>query len=266
MVAVPNCIFCDQPFGPGRPRSREHAAPNWCRNLLPDLGPAVHVHAVVTPGGRQDTEMGERDLFTTVCGDVCRPCNTGWMAELEESARPILTPLILGEARSSRYWRQSITATWAAKTAMVWDSVRPQHHVIPRDALHSLHRSQRLTYRQQVWTGRYVGAQPHHSFREVAAHVVGVVERELDDPNEAHVYLAAITVGQLAFVVYGHLLGVPNPHQLPSAMGAKLAQIWPPESEVLNWPPAETLDDVDIQAVLASLGEPMGGDGEIPVL
>jgi hypothetical protein len=100
----------------------------------------------------------------------------------------------------------------------------------------------------------------------VAAHVVGVVERELDDPNEAHVYLAAITVGQLAFVVYGHLLGVPNPHQLPSAMGAKLAQIWPPESEVLNWPPAETLDDVDIQAVLASLGEPMGGDGEIPVL
>jgi hypothetical protein len=92
MVAVTNCNFCDQPIGPGRPRSREHAAPNWCRNLLPDLGPAVHVHAVVTPGGRQDTEMGERDVFTTVCGDVCH------------SATP----------------RQTLAATWAVKTAMVW--------------------------------------------------------------------------------------------------------------------------------------------------
>ena len=99
--------------------------------------------------------------------------------------------------------------------------MRPQHHVIPRDVLHTLHRTQRLTYRQQVWIGRYVGVQPHHSFREVAAHVVGVVEGELDDPNEAHVYLAAISVGQLAFLIYGHLLGVPNPYRLPTDMDAK---------------------------------------------
>ena len=124
---------------------------------------------------------------------------------------------------------------------MVWVSVRPQHHVIPRDVLHILHRTQRLTYRQQVWIGHYVGAQPHHSFREVAAHIVGVIEGELDDPNEAHAYLAAISVGQLAFLIYGHLLGVPNPHRLPTAMDAKLVQIWPPESEVLSWPPLRRL-------------------------
>jgi hypothetical protein len=66
---------------------------------------------------------------------------------------------------------------------------------------------------------------------------VGVVDGELDDPNEAHAYLAAISVGQLAFLVYGHLLGAPNPHQLATALSAKLVQIWPPESEVLSWPP-----------------------------
>ena len=165
-----------------------------------------------------------------------------------------------------RYWRQALHATWAAKTAMVWDSVRPQHHVIPRNALHTLHRTQRLTYRQQVWIGHYVGTQPHHSFREVAAHVVGVVEGGTDDPNEADAYLAAITVGQLGFVVYGHLLGIPNAHRLPAPLEAKLAQIWPPEFEVLPWPPSEPLDDADIQIALASLGEPMDGDGHVPVM
>lgn len=266
MVSVTNCIFCDQPFGPGRPRSREHAAPNWCRELLPDLGRPVHVASVVTPAGREDTEMGERDVFTTVCGDVCRPCNTGWMAELEDSTRPFLTPLIKGESRTQRYWRQTLVATWAAKTAMVWDSVRPQHHVIPRVVLHTLHRTQRLTYRQQVWIGRYVGAQPHHSFREVAAHIMGVVESDLDNPNEAHAYLSAVSVGELAFLFYGHLLGIPKPHQPPSGLSDKFVPIWPPEREVLSWPPTETVDDVDIQTALASLGEPMGGDSDIPLL
>jgi hypothetical protein len=266
MATVSRCVFCDLPFGPARPRSKEHAAPNWCKELLPDSGPAVHVHAVVTPGGRQDSEMGERDIFTTVCGDVCRPCDTGWMAELEESGRPFLTPLIQGQTRTQRYWRQTLTATWAANTAMVWDSVRPQHHMIPREVLHGLHRTQRLTYRQQVWIGRYVGSPPHHSFREVGAHVVGVVSDDAHDPNEAHAYLAAITVGELALVFYGHLLGVPNAHKLPGGVEQRVIQIWPPESEVLRWPPSEALDDVDIQTILVSLGEPMGGEGNIPIL
>ncbi len=224
---------------------------------MPDFGPAVHTHAVITPDGRTDTDHGERNPFTTVCGDVCQECNTGWMHELEESAKPVLRNLIQGDSRKLKFWRQTLGGTWAVKTAMVWDSVVPRAHTIPRTVLHTLHRTQRLNLRQQVWIGRYVGAQPHHSFRQTAAHVVGPVTGGLDDPNEAHAYIAALSVGQLAFVVYGHVLGVPHPLNLPEALTSKLIDVWPPTQDVLVWPPAETLTDDDLELVVYSLGLPM---------
>jgi hypothetical protein len=213
MVNVPNCIFCNRPFGPGRPRSQEHAAPQWCRELLPDIGRSEHGHIRVTPHGRTDTNLGNRDPFTTVCGDVCQPCNNGWMHELEESAKHPLRPLIQGEERSQRYWRQTLCATWAMKTVLVWDSVMPQHRLIPRSVLHTFHETQRLNLRQQVWVGRYTGAQIHHSFRQTAAHIVGDFTQESGpplDPQDAHVYAGLVTVGQVAYLIWAIFSACPT--------------------------------------------------------
>lgn len=267
-MAVTECIFCNQPFGPGRPRSQEHAAPQWCKELLPDLGPALHEHIRVTPEGRTDTELGTRDPFTTVCGDVCEPCNNGWMHELEESAKWYLRPLIQGESRNQRFWRQTLCATWAVKTALVWDSVMPQHSVIPRSVLHTFHRTQRLNLRQQVWVGHYVGPQPHHSFRQTAAHIVGEIAEVTGPPlkpDDAHVYACVVTMGQAAYLVVGHILDVPYSHALPDELAPKLVPVWPPHHEVVSWPPQEGLSDEDIRAALMSVGEPMDGEAQIPI-
>lgn len=186
------------------------------------------------------------------------------MHELEESARVVLSRLIQGEQRNQRYWRQVLGATWAAKSAMVWDSVMPQHHMIPRAVLHTFHQTQRLNLRQQVWIGRYTGAQVHHSFRQTAAHVVGPVTGGLADPQEAHLYAAFVTVGQPAYLVVGHILGLPYKHVLPAELKPKLIEVWPPEHEVVSWPPLEPLSDDDARAALLTVGEPMGGEGEVP--
>lgn len=259
------CIFCDEPFGSGRPRSGEHAAPNWCRKYLPDLGKAQHVLTVITAEGRQDTDHGERDPFTTICGDVCEPCNTGWMHEMEESCEALLNKLMQGGSRNLRYWRQVLAATWAVKTAMVWDWVSPKNHVIPLDALHIHHRAQRLSLRQQVWTGRYIGSQAHHSFRRTGAHVVGPVTGGSEDPQDAHAYLVALSVGQLAFVVFGHLLGIPIQFPLSEEVESKMIPIWPPTNEVARWPPANTLDDAEMNAIVTSLGLPIPGAEDEPL-
>ena len=118
VVTVPNCIFCDQPFGSGRRRSQEHAAPQWCAELLPDLGPALHGHIRVTAEGRQDKDLGERNPFTTVCSDVCEPCNTGWMHELEESAKWILRPLPYAHAVPAALERK-LVQVWPPKYEIV---------------------------------------------------------------------------------------------------------------------------------------------------
>ncbi|MCD1643084.1 hypothetical protein [Aurantimonas coralicida] len=50
---------------------------------------------------------------------VCEQCNNGWMSRLEVRARPILTPLILGEECVISTGDQVVIASWIAKTAMV---------------------------------------------------------------------------------------------------------------------------------------------------
>jgi hypothetical protein len=255
-MASDYCIFCGRLFGDDRRRSSEHAAPNWCKKLLPDVGKVQHVQVVESVEGRDEVELGARNPFTTVCEDVCEPCNNGWMQEMEASAEIIMAKLIQGGSRNLRYWRQTIAATWAAKTAMVWESVNLESRTIPLEVLQTLWTTQRLNLRQQVWIGSYAGTQLHHSFRRAAAHVAGPVTGGSDDPNDAHAYLAAITVGPLAFVVFGHLLGVPLEFKLP-AEGAAFRRIWPPSIEVLNMPLTETVGDQELEAVVRSLGDPI---------
>lgn len=252
MATIRNCIFCNRPFGPTRRRSKEHATPQWCRELAPERGPTLHMHTVIRPDGRKDTEQGVRDYFTTVCKDVCEPCNTGWMHELEESASQVVGPLIGGEARRHRYWRQAIGALWAMKTVIVWDSVAPQHRIIPRAVAHHLWATQSLIpMRQQVWIGRYVGDQPQHSFRQVSA-AADPAPPDVE-PQDAHVHISMVTVGQVAYVVFGQVLPQPLTLTLPKSLETKLLQVWPPQSEVLHWPPPRNLTDADADAALMSI-------------
>jgi hypothetical protein len=250
------CIFCGGPFGPIRKRSAEHAAPKWCADLVPNHGAALHQHVVETESGTETTALGLRNPFTTVAGDVCEGCNTGWMHELEESCEALLGHFIQGQSRNIRFWRQALTATWAVKTAMVWECVSPEDRTIPLDVLRMFHRTQRPAARQQVWIGRYTGQDPH-SFRRAAAHGVGVAPLRPDIPDEAHAYLVALTVGQLALVVYGHTLPVPLSFTLPAQFGPSLIPIWPPEHEVVKWPAAIGLDDAALEACVRSLGDPI---------
>jgi hypothetical protein len=58
-------------------------------------------------------------------GHVCHGCNTGWMADLEAEARPLLTPMITGHAQALDQVQQITVATWATKTVIVMESAFP---------------------------------------------------------------------------------------------------------------------------------------------
>jgi hypothetical protein len=266
---VDRCIFCGELFGPGRKRSDEHAAPRWCAKFLPPIDPEEqqpeHCFVLETAEGRQEHYRGNRDPFTTVAEDVCEPCNTGWMEELEDWAERWLAKPLTGQRRALRYWRQVCAASWAIKTVMVWELVEPQFRTVPMEVLRIFHRLQRPGGRQQVWLGRYQGEQPHHSFRRMAAHVLPRYNPGgSNDPQNAHGYLLVVTIGELALVVFGHLLpmppvgpddplpGIPLEDQFPS----QLIQIWPFIHEVVDWPPPKVIDDAGLEAIVWALGVP----------
>jgi len=181
------------------------------------------------------------------------------MEELEEWAQGWLTRPIRGERRVLRYWRQVCAAAWAIKTAMVWESVEPEHRTIPLEVMRIFHQLQRPSGKQQVWIGRYLGADPH-SFRRTAGYAIGSRPEGAGDSEHAEAYLVAFSIGQLAFVVFGHL-GMPMPDvALPQGLAAKLIQIWPPIHERVEWPPTTALDDADLDVVVRSLGAPIPGN------
>ena len=221
------CIFCGEPLGPERKRSDEHAAPKWCGKLLPDLGAAHHAWHVETSDGTSTVYQGYKDPFTTVAEDVCKPCNEGWMKELEDSCEGIVGHLIQGHERKIRYWRQALVATWAVKTALVWECVQPENRTVPLSVLRMFHAVQRPGARQQVWIGRFSDSENEpNSFQRTAAHVIGTPRP--DKPGEAHAYLVALSVGELALVICGHLLDADIPFLMPAEFSEQLIPIWRP--------------------------------------
>jgi hypothetical protein len=110
------CVFCGSSGV-----SLEHVFPEWIVELLRDkLG----------SGGWTRTRRSEKwiqpKLEITV-KRVCKPCNNGWMAELEDRARPILSPMIIAKHLPVELpiAAQLTTSRWAFKTALMADFISP---------------------------------------------------------------------------------------------------------------------------------------------
>jgi hypothetical protein len=168
------------------------------------------------------------------------------MHELEEASKELLGHFIQGHPRNIRSWRQALTATWAVKTALVWDYVSPEDRTIPAAVLTVFRALQRPSMRQQVWIGRFSdAAREPHSFQRTAGHVIG--EPRPDKPGEAHGYLAALSIGELTLVVCGHVLDIEASFQMPSQFAAQLAPIWPLSMEVVSWPPSDPIGHAGLE-------------------
>lgn len=57
-------------------------------------------------------------MFDVIVRDICTTCNNGWMSQLEEQVKPILTPMLRDQPRTLTAPEQHLLATWATKTAL----------------------------------------------------------------------------------------------------------------------------------------------------
>lgn len=105
-----DCIFCDQ-----HADTKEDAWPVWLVEAL-RTGDVIRI----TRAGSSPLDFRQDDIAMRV-GVVCRPCNNGWMSRLEALAKPILLPLIKGETAVLGARAQATIASWAVKTAMVFE-------------------------------------------------------------------------------------------------------------------------------------------------
>ena len=117
-----SCVFCG-----GRPLTREHVIPRWLTSVLPEQAAfrGQDQQIVLQPDGRNGSplilphrEVKESFNSLTVKA-VCRTCNNGWMNDMEEMVRPILSPLIQVESIQLIRSDVSAIASWTVKTVLM---------------------------------------------------------------------------------------------------------------------------------------------------
>ena len=114
------CIFCGQEGG-----SDEHIVPRW---ILRDL--ALYDEKTKLGFGNQiksgamDEIMAPQRLGGFVTQTVCHKCNMGWMHDLEDEVKPLLTPLMVDpwpsndcQILSGLFLKSAVITRWLLKTA-----------------------------------------------------------------------------------------------------------------------------------------------------
>jgi hypothetical protein len=246
------CIFCG-----GSPVTAEHVWPRWIAKYLPDAK-AEHYVVVEAEGREEAVEYrGERVPFSTTVRCVCKPCNEGWMAELERTAEHELHAMIEGRAQTLHEWRQSIAATWAFKTAIMVEQAQADLRAIPTEVYRLFRQYLTAPPFSQVWLALYAGDSPHFygrgSMRLVITAPAGVAV-----PDDLTAYGACLQVGALAFRLFGHLIQN-GPRNVPTGrLADALVQIRPTVARA-EWPLGLAVDDNGLHMLVKSMGEDVTG-------
>jgi hypothetical protein len=129
------CLFCGRPWTRGVVRkSKEHPLGDWMKKLEDNHPPerrSVSTGMVLDENLKEFHEIPlvithkKAPLLTLHTREVCKDCNTGWMSDIEEIAKPT----ILQMARSARSGiaialdraRAQEVAVWAQETALTYE-------------------------------------------------------------------------------------------------------------------------------------------------
>jgi hypothetical protein len=165
---------------------------------------------------------------------TCYDCQHGWMADLEELAKPVLIPMIEGRGRTLYENGRETVAAWAIKTAMSFEGAKP-YESIPLDHWRHMAAKQSPPRNTQVWLGAVEDASITPS---VAYHWHNGLTLQ-----DSTAYAATISVGHMAMLVFG--IGAKDPmiRELDGWSRESLVEIWPAQGEGgVKWPPGLILD------------------------
>jgi hypothetical protein len=239
------CAFCGSTK---RPRGREHVFPDWLNSIgLEAVQVETHTGWLNRVPRRWTTEG-----FTATVRAVCDDCNHGWLSQLEAVAKPVLTPLILGQSRELSIDDQRLLAAWACKTALVAmlsssDGQRAHGYGVPAaeyQALYATREHPDPLPSSQYWIGTYIGERPPGSVRVVP---LGIELDGLPEPDGPCAYSLTVMLGPL--LVHGIRFTTPS-LCVDLTTVPELPRIWPASSPV-SWPTAVETDDPAFEWMLA---------------
>ena len=244
MAESKSCVFCRRPGN----ITFEHIWGDWTKRVVPRTS-NKHTEARVTvmsPGNPDPAEVRIRagDTLDASVPVACGECNSGWMSEIQNRAKPYLIPLINTELCVLDHYAQSIIAAWIAMASMTGEYVSKSDERIgvrqcDRDWLKD---TQTAPSNWKIWIGRHRPVSSDMRW----VHVVGtildadVLPATLSDADRRpNTQTTSFTIGELYFFAmstpYPAIANTWNWRTARRARG-RLVQIWPHTSMGIFWP------------------------------
>jgi hypothetical protein len=240
--------------------SNEHLWPKWVRNLLPDSLAEQNVFYTMDDSHLGRVRKIRLPLFELTVKDVCEPCNTGWMHDLEDAMKQVTERLLLGGKRELHSGGQATIAAWAVLKLLVMSRVMPRRIVLDEDykAVYECRDQLQPPPSVRVYTARAAWSDrqaPSGFFR------VNGVGRDLESADEEKIdgYLGTISVLDLVvqvFRIYGDDLPAEDFIQGPG-LAPSVRRIWP-QTPSFIWPPGPALTTNGIKALAGGEFEATG--------
>jgi hypothetical protein len=230
----PICKFCGKPGS-----SDEHIIAQWIGRLLSEGAPPgahfVFHHRSAHPEVGIPERVKTAKLPSYRTRAFCRPCNNGWMSELEVRVRPVLEPLILGKPRILSREDQALLSFWATKTLFGFQALEHESTEWARPEDYAeLHELQAPLPRSQVWLG---AGEPKGEIAWQRAHSYRLNEAA---PEQIDGFGATLTIGHAVFyLAIGYTARPGLRLRYDAAMALK--EIWPSTRDELHWPPTVTV-------------------------
>ena len=174
---------------------------------------------------------------------VCPTCNSGWMSDLENGCKPLLSELISGrEVKLSRD-DQRMLCVWATKTVMVMEFVGAS----TRTPYFSAEERKRLMSALAPANGTVVFLAGY-----VGRHAFWGTEHPLvfkDDRDQFPGYSATMGFGSVVIQTLSHRAPPGNRwFKVAGNFDPASMEIWPRQAESIVWPPDEVFDDEGLRA------------------
>ncbi len=256
------CVLCGATIGRNT-RSQEHIFAQWVRDLFPaerDAPQMTYIRKTQMRGGELEVEEWEDTPFNARVKDVCKPCNNEWCDTMDKEAAPVLTPLILGEARTLDAVPQTTAAIWATKTLLLLQRQHKEKRAAIPDSDYRWFREHRWPLpTEQIWFGYYDGTGdwpvPYATYAfDLYDPASGTPPKGPGDETDGHI--VAFSVGHALFRLFGHH----HESKLSVAPGGpfarQLRQAWPADGGEIEWPPPDpVVGDAGIHALVESIGD-----------
>jgi hypothetical protein len=246
-----SCIFCG-----GRPVTREHILPMWIADLFRD-GEGAFVGSVQITHEGQAAPPRRHESRTDILSPirlVCACCNNGWMSDLEESARPLLEPMINDHsAVHLSEDEQGVIARWAAKTAILLGNVaKPPYQALP-SRLDSIMRQPDGPPHSWIYLaamqpgGARVRGQVY-----INRYTTGVSRVARGTTTIATVGLRGLVIQVLQMDLVPPVTARPAPSTM---LDEECIRVWPSSPLLRAWPPSRSLSPTDFDRFATNFSE-----------